>query len=78
MDPTLKADGLVEVSSKQKCKTVCHALNINTERCIIQDGSGEKLNILGKDSIGHCERREGGKVLMFMCLIRNVYQNRAL
>ena len=41
----------------------------------IQGNSGEKFNILGGDSIGHCEKK---KVHMNTCLIPNGYPDRAV
>jgi hypothetical protein len=41
---------------------------------IIQDDSGEKVNILGGHSIGHCEE----KLYMKMCLIISIYQDSAV
>jgi hypothetical protein len=41
----------------------------------IQDDAGEKVNILGGDNVGDCERK---KVYMNMCLIVNGYRDRAV
>jgi hypothetical protein len=49
--------------------SVCHLKNNS-----IQGDSGGKVNILGGDSIGHCEK----KVHTNMCLILNGYQDRAV
>ena len=41
----------------------------------IQGDSGRKVNILGRNSIDHCEKK---KVNMNMCVILNVYRDRAV
>jgi hypothetical protein len=53
---------------------VSHSMALNIHSMYIQGDSGAKINILGGDSIGHCEE----KVSMNICLILNGYRNRAL
>jgi len=43
--------------------------------CFIQGDSGGKVNILGWDSIGHCEKKN---VYMSMCPIVSVHRARAV
>jgi len=41
---------------------------------VIQDDSGGKINILGDDKVGYCEK----KVLINICLIMNYYRDRTV
>jgi hypothetical protein len=59
--------------TRQTCAITCEQ-NTDTKRSITQGDSEWKVNILGGDSVGHCEE----KVHMNMWLILNYYPDRAV
>ena len=60
---------MVEVGVLTEPPTV--SIRCSLGKLHIQGDSGRKVNVLGGDGIGHCEKK---KVSMHMCLIMNGYR----